>query len=90
MAPASAYAMGLLVGAAPVEIWSGAEVEGDEDGDGVVETAADVKDEDGVVETAADVKDEDGVVEIVAVESGRVTVGVGAVTVEDTGTMIEV
>lgn len=40
MAPARAYAIGLFVGAAPVEIWRGAEVEGDGVGVGVVEIVA--------------------------------------------------
>jgi len=63
-APASAYAMGLFVGAALVEIWRGA----DEELDGVWV----------------------GVVEMVAVDVGTVMVGGGAVTVDDTGTKIEV
>jgi hypothetical protein len=62
-APASTYAMGLFVGAALVEISSGAD---DEDDVGV------------------------GVVEMVAVDAGTVMVGGGAVTVDDTGTKIEV
>jgi hypothetical protein len=55
--------MGLFVGAALVEISSGAD---DEDDVGV------------------------GVVEMVAVDAGTVMVGGGAVTVDDTGTKIEV
>ena len=78
MTPASANAIGLPVGAAPpTEICRGADVEAEVEGVGVAVVLN--------VDSAAEVNVETAGVDTVAVEAGTVTVGGGAITVEETG-----